>query len=318
MLIGVIIGVLFFFLAFNHVDFSQIQHQLRDISGFWIIAALMCYSCAIIFRISRWQFLISPIMKINYPRVGVALIIGYAVNNVIPARLGELYRADFCKRQFNLSRLQALGTIALERLADGMMVVMLFLFGMLFSHISSSHNQHVLMMFGFSSVALFGGVGIILYFLSHSRYHFLLSRWPKFLTRLEMIQHSIAMIRSRKMFLVMFLSIIIWSFDLGSLWAIVQMVGITLPFSSIMLLVGIVSMSTLLPSPPGYLGTLQFAFVLVFSFFHYSASAGIVAATAQQVVLMGYITIIGGILLLLTHFSKRFRGFLADDGLVAN
>jgi hypothetical protein len=46
-----------------------------------------------------------------------------------------------------------------------------------------------------------------------------------------------------------------------------------------LLVVGVVSLSTLLPSPPGFLGTLQFAFAITVSMFRYFWSQGITAAT---------------------------------------
>ena len=309
--LGFLVGAVFIFLAFHHVSIPDIKQQLLHIAPLWALMALTSYSFAIAFRILRWQYIISQVKKITYTRVGVALVVGYAVNNIVPARLGELFRADFCKRRLNLPRVQALGSIVLERFADGVMVALLSLTGLAFLHTSNNYEHHLVVVFGFSAAAIFGGVGVILFFASHSRYHFLFARWTAIYKMLEKFKHSIEIIRSRKMVVVFALSIVVWFFDSGSLWALVRMVGVSLPLASMLLLVGVVSLSTLLPSPPGYVGTLQFAFVLVLSFFHYSASVGLVAATAQQVILIGYITLIGGFALLMSHFSSTFRSYLA-------
>ena len=43
---------------------------------------------------------------------------GYAANYVLPARLGELVRADFLGRRYGVSRLSVVGTIVVERVFD--------------------------------------------------------------------------------------------------------------------------------------------------------------------------------------------------------
>jgi hypothetical protein len=63
--------------------------------------------------------------------VAEALLVGYGFNNLIPARLGELVRADYAKRQFGVSRSAALGSIVIERLLDGFIVVLCLSEGLL-------------------------------------------------------------------------------------------------------------------------------------------------------------------------------------------
>src|SRR6185436_17949475 len=49
---------------------------------------------------------------------------------VLPARLGEIFRADFLRRRFDVSGSAALGSIIVERLMDGMSVVILLGIGL--------------------------------------------------------------------------------------------------------------------------------------------------------------------------------------------
>ena len=54
---------------------------------------------------------------------------------------------------------------------------------------------------------------------------------------------------------------------------------------------------TILPSPPGFVGTMQFAYVIAVQAFGYSSSQGIVAATANQIFLIGSMVAVGLVLL---------------------
>ena len=73
------------------------------------------------------------------------------------------------------------------------------------------------------------------------------------------------------------------------------------------LVIGVVSLSTLLPSPPGFLGTMQFAFAIAVSTFGYSWSQGIAAATVSQVFLLGSMVAVGLALLLAAYSSRVYR-----------
>ena len=52
-----------------------------------------------------------------------SLLVGYGVNTLLPARLGELFRAEFFKRSYGVTRSVGLASVALERLLDGVIVV---------------------------------------------------------------------------------------------------------------------------------------------------------------------------------------------------
>ena len=60
---------------------------------------------------------------------------------------------------------------------------------------------------------------------------------------------------------------------------------------------GAASLSTLVPTAPGYLGTYQLIFVIAMTAFGFSTSVGIVTSTAIQIVLFGSVTIAGMIVL---------------------
>jgi uncharacterized membrane protein YbhN (UPF0104 family) len=64
------------------------------------------------------------------------------------------------------------------------------------------------------------------------------------------------------------------------------------------MLLGVASLSTLLPTAPAYVGTYQLAFGHVFRIFGYQQTTGIIAATAIQIFCFGTVTIIGGFELL--------------------
>jgi uncharacterized membrane protein YbhN (UPF0104 family) len=74
--------------------------------------------------------------------------------------------------------------------------------------------------------------------------------------------------------------------DALSLWFLVKAVGLTLGFSDTLVLLGAAGLSTLVPSGPGFLGTLQFAYALAVEFAGCARAFGIAAATLAQLCLL--------------------------------
>ena len=70
--------------------------------------------------------------------------------------------------------------------------------------------------------------------------------------------------------------------DALSLWLVVTAVGLSLGFADTLTLVGAATLSTLVPSGPAFLGTLQFAYALVIEFAGGARELGIAAATLAQ------------------------------------
>jgi uncharacterized membrane protein YbhN (UPF0104 family) len=64
------------------------------------------------------------------------------------------------------------------------------------------------------------------------------------------------------------------------------------------MLLGLASLSTLVPTAPGYIGTYQLVFGHVFGIFGYSEAIGFIAAIAVQIFCFGTVTILGGLVLL--------------------
>src|SRR5207237_10119224 len=80
-------------------------------------------SPALVLRAWRWQRLLAPIHLVRVPRMFAYLAVGYAANNVLPARLGELVRSHYLGDREGISRTTTLGTVVVERVVDTGMVV---------------------------------------------------------------------------------------------------------------------------------------------------------------------------------------------------
>ena len=103
-------------------------------------------------RGARWRALLAPIAPLPYRRVLGYTYIGYLANNVLPARLGELYRSHALGEGEGVSRTTVLGTVVVERVVDTVMVVAIAAVAVLVLSVRGAMSSAVLL--GLAFVAL--------------------------------------------------------------------------------------------------------------------------------------------------------------------
>lgn len=119
MLLGAVgsAAMLALFIVF-FVDFDKIGGVLSDANYAFVAPAVALYFVAVYFRTVRWRFLLRPLM--GRPKRGVfpVVVVGYAANNLIPVRIGEVLRSYYLSMREGVSAAGAFGTIAVERASD--------------------------------------------------------------------------------------------------------------------------------------------------------------------------------------------------------
>jgi len=269
-----------------------------------IAFSLLAYWCALSFRIARWSRLLQQIGSVRTGDVAETLIIGCAVNNVLPARLGELFRADYAKRRFGFSRTTILGSILIERVLDLCVILLCLLIGMMFADIRGGADMRD----RFEVIALGGAVlvGVAMmgiYFLRSGE----LSRIPV-PDAVRRLLHDfvigIGSLNRRSLLVTIGLSLGVWAFEALALGCMFHAVSIELSIAEALAVMGVVSLSTVVPTAPGYVGTYQLVAVLAMAAFGYSETGGIVAATSVQIFLFGSVTLVGIIGLVIRSLAR--------------
>jgi uncharacterized membrane protein YbhN (UPF0104 family) len=107
-------------------------------------------------------------------------------------------------------------------------------------------------------------------------------------------------------------SIGVWTLEAVALGSIVRSFAVDLSPAEILMLLGLSSLSTLLPNAPGYVGTFQLLFGYVFKVLGYPKTIGIIAATAIQIFFFGTVTLLGGLVLLSRSGITLWRAHKLD------
>jgi len=175
-LISLAIGGVLFYFAFRGLRPSELAAAFRQADYLWILPFFLTLVGVQFFRAWRWRFLLQPITR-RPPGVWRLLVVssvGFGAIILLPLRLGEFVRpyliadplgtAPGATTGANGERLRistALGTIAVERAVDGLMVS-LFLFGS-FLFLSERADAPAWMMpTAYTALAIFGTATLFL------------------------------------------------------------------------------------------------------------------------------------------------------------
>jgi uncharacterized protein (TIRG00374 family) len=120
---GLAVAAAALWLAFRHADPAGLAAAIRLVDPLWLTASLASVGVTLLAAVARWKLLFYPDHRARgWGPLGRALLLGQAINIVLPLRLGELARMYALRAAEGLAAARVLATIAVERLADLVML----------------------------------------------------------------------------------------------------------------------------------------------------------------------------------------------------
>jgi len=268
------IGVTFYFL-FRNIDWHKMLEAFSHFQLVWLLPALAVYLAGYIIRGFRWVVLLSPVKKCTFKSLFPTLIIGFMANNVLPARAGEFIRAHLNGKKEGISRSASFATIVLERLFDGLTMIILLWVALGLGHLPIQEEamppsiQHAIhwspYVFGAAFLAVFflvlfkeTAVGLIQFFIQWAprRFHKVLEKLAHtFIDGLHILKNA------RESLTVLATSLAAWTCEFSSYYLIGIGMGISptpLNFGTAAFLMAIVNLGILIPNAPGGIGLFEF------------------------------------------------------------
>src|SRR5205807_9039001 len=94
----------------------------------WLIPSAVCTLLGYVLRTMRWRFILSSAARAPLTTLFPVLIMGFATNNLLPVRLGEIWRAYLLGRKQNVRKTLVLASVVVERVFDGITLIALLVF----------------------------------------------------------------------------------------------------------------------------------------------------------------------------------------------
>jgi len=278
------ITLLCLFVFFRQINFSDVLNALKNFHWVYLIFGLGSLAFGYVMRIIRWSMMLKAAgARATFRNCSAPFLGSIALNNVLPLRLGDLVRALVFPRSMGISKTTATSSLIVERLIDLITLLLSLAIGLftiqeivLPSELKASAV----------SLAIIGGVSLVLvFFFSGSLGRFFTRRAASETdaskSSLKRIYETLAsllhgfdiMSRPRLLLSMLAVSMLVWTGESGLFYFVLLGAGLDGSPLVALLVMSVATLSTLVPSSPGYVGP-----------FHLAAFTAIslVGATAAQ------------------------------------
>jgi len=275
LLLGTALSLLFLWLALRGTPLTEIVDAFTRADYRFVALALSLVLLSPLVRAARWKLLYHPNHAgLRLLRLAGILLISQMLNIVVPARAGEVARIYFMGRNEHRSRALTLGTIAIEKWLDILMVLILLLFMPAVVALPDWFRDSRAGLAVFAG-AFFGAALVLSY--GKSQLMGVVDRLAGFMppdwqdrTRrgVGLALSSLDVLRSPRVGLQLQLwSFVIWSLSVLVNYFTFKALGIGLSLTAALFLLAVLQVGVAVPSAPGKLGVFQFLCVLALGFF---------------------------------------------------
>ncbi|MBC7185897.1 MAG: flippase-like domain-containing protein [Calditrichaeota bacterium] len=309
MLVGVALSVLFLWVAFRKVDVHRMQQAFREADYWYLLPGVTALFVAHWLRALRWRYLLDPIKRVHVWPLFSALMVGYFANTLLPAHLGELVRAYVIGRREKISGSAAFATIALERVID--MLSLLLITALTLTLKPFPRTVAIPDEVTTSGYLMFLATALLFAFLLFLKMRTeialrlvglglrplgrrLAERGQRLLR--DFVTGLVPLARPSDYAMVALTSVLVWVGYLVNLYCVILAFGLSahgVGLSAALVVLVITTISIVVPSSPGYVGTYHYLAVLSLSLFGVDKSTALSFAVVAHATAVLTVTLVG-------------------------
>jgi hypothetical protein len=250
-------------------------HEFWPYFGVYVGLLVVVHLC----RALRWNYLLAPLgVKIKAGPLLAISSVGFMAILALPARLGEFVRPGLMRKR-GMTASAALGTVAVERIVDGLLISMFVFFA--FFSLRGPQAPGWMMPTAYAALGVFSTALVFLVFamrrpVATVRFCLAMSLLPRFAPRaaavleeklLEMIRGFDVLkdVQNLGMFLVW--SAVYWAANGFGVWVLARGFGLDLTLFGAFATMGLVAVGITLPNSPGLVGQFQWFTLLGLSLY---------------------------------------------------
>ncbi len=319
--LGLIISLAFVYWVVTQVgDLARTAESIRSAQYWYILPALVAYFAGVWVRAFRWRVLLAPVKLISSGRLFPVIVIGYMANDVLPARMGEFVRVYALGERESVSKTSALATIVVERIFDGLaMLIFMAVVSLLVPF--DEQLRRVALFTG----ALFGllVVFVLILAVTPRQSSAVAARLFKLMpvslaTPLNKLFSAglagLAVMRSPgAVAKVLSLSVTAWLCETAMYYLLALGFFAAVPVEAMLLTVAVANLGTMIPSSPGYVGTFHALGVFALGVFGLPADVSLAYITILHLTLIIPISLLGFYFLWRENLVGLLRGRKASE-----
>ncbi len=286
------------FLAAIIISIIDVEKVIEGITKIGLINfLLLCsfYSIEYLFRALRWKAILSPLTNISLKNSFFITNMGFFINAVLPARAGEFARAYLLSKKQNLGKIKSLSTVMLDRIIDGMTLLLFFVLALFLIQIPQEFRTIVLI----PALIFLAG---FLFFLKPNKFKIIgrtiIKILPSIKSKIKYVfeetrETGKIFYKGKHITKIIIYSVFIWMTEVLLFYFTAQLIGIPLTLFHVFLLIVVTGFAVMIPSAPSYVGTFEAGFVLFFLAFGLNENLAISMAVAIHLIQTVVIIILG-------------------------
>lgn len=316
-LVGIVISIVCLVFVFRRVDIAQIKQAVENFHWQYLLLGLVSLAIDYAFRIVRWAVMLrAGGADVSASSCAAPFLGSITLNNVLPFRAGDVIRALVFPAALGVSRVTATASLVFERLIDMLTLLACLAIGVLIGSTATipgwlRDSVGLLAVVGCTMLFVIAVLGTrvvrLLSYITDRLAHRSAGLAKIVSTVSDLIGSTAAMSRWGVLLTTTVLSACVWLGETGLHWSILHGLGINVGLAGALMIMAVTTLSTLVPSSPGYVGPFHFAAYSMAMMFGSSASAAASFAVLSHLALWIPTTVAGGIAILLkpSLFQQR-------------
>jgi uncharacterized protein (TIRG00374 family) len=312
-LFGVAMLVLLFKVVLN-IDLGETWRQISSANPLFLLLATLAYYATFPLRGLRWRFVLGRVgTQIGRRDATEILFLSWFVNCLVPAKLGDLYRAYLLKGNYGGSISRTVGTIFIERIADIVVIFALALAAGFWSFRGRSRPEiDALFLAGFVVAAILVLLVIGLNYFGGHLTRFLPERVADLYERFH--EGSTGALTARSLPVIGAMTTVIWLLEGFRLFFVIR--ALDLPdanlgiSASLFVMLG-GSLLTAIPLTPAGVGFVEAGIVGLLALYGVVGEPAVAVALTDRAISILTVIVLGGILY---AFSAKVRRAHAASG----
>ena len=272
LVLGFGISVLFLWLTLKDIEFAKLWDSLGGVNYLLLVVPLAMFALHFTVRAMRWGVFTKPLADVSLLDRQAATVIGFASNNILPFRLGELARAYVLTTKSGIPFPSAVTTVGLARVFDILALGVVFAVLLLVFPLEGDRGAEI-RSGGYAAVVV--GLGAISFLIAlkareEQALRFLdlvLTPFPErlangirglirsFLPGLEALSSVWDLGKAFGLSLVSWMLILVYN------GVMIEAYGLDLPWYTSMVIVVVLAVAISVPQAPGFWGVYQYAVV---------------------------------------------------------
>jgi hypothetical protein len=311
---SIVFGLLLLFLLFRfvlNIDLNRTWALIATANPLFLLLALIAYYLTFPVRGLRWRFVLARSRTdVSFRDATEILFLSWFVNCLVPAKLGDLYRAYLLKGNFGASASRTVGTIFIERIADIIVIFGLALAAGFWSFQGRARPEvQFIFLIGFA-VALALVIFVIgLRFWGHRLARFLPEQAGALWSRFH--EGSTGALSARSLPVILSLTAVIWLLEGARLYFVIRALALPdvgLGISASVFVALAAALLTAVPLTPAGVGFVEAGITAALVIYGVAGDSAAAVALTDRGISILTVIVLGGLLYAFSDKVRRAHG----------